>query len=687
MYNTYVKIHALRKVRYNTKRTFVRVTLHFSALVILFFKHEKMTNLFIKKHYQYSYLSIFYKEDPDRTFDKMTSLPSYGLNRKQKAIVSCVAFFLLLNLIQDEELMGHSGSTRSLSIKEKNKSLLLNKERLLDICKETNDMLSAAYEKGSKEAPDEWLDSYPFFELSCNQLVLSLQEDDDDRAARLNIDESTTSVEVTERAMEKDIFLYDNLSNRRMAEKLQKLQSGEKLRILAIGGSMTTGEVDYKFMPIEDKRHLAWPQKIQQVMDEKWGEENVEMINIAKGGHNLDSWLSEWDYIAEHAYTPVDIILMESAVNDQGEYHTQESDAKHIAEKSDVLLNLLMRLPGEPAVMSVELYRLGGAHIGDPQGHCGEHVKFVDDPILNIEHCYYCEQWWMPQTWRDAARKKNSVARVSYRDATWPVQAHPPSNLCQYWDGLSHPEAVTHSLVASTVVFHFSTVLEKQQELLALSHDENAVISLPTVEMPDNICEEPITSMRTAQGNSVDPMNLPNDGSSCWIFRSDSKDKYGWICEYGMDGTTFGLNEETTASERALSQGRPIDDYLHLQQEIQLGTGGKLILSRLMSWDPKMAEAEVWLSTVAGENVFEEDPVWTIDSNHEASTSIPVPWFTNLRKHIFKATTGLSWEEIEEGKGVSVVLNIKLKTNTAQSSKEDSEHGIDKFKLLGITTC
>ena len=85
----------------------------------------------------------------------MTSLPTYELNRKQKTLprvfISCVAFFLLLNVIQDEEYIGHTSSTHSLSIKEKNQSLILNKERLLDICKETNDMLSAAYEKGVAE--------------------------------------------------------------------------------------------------------------------------------------------------------------------------------------------------------------------------------------------------------------------------------------------------------------------------------------------------------------------------------------------------------------------------------------------------------------------------------------------------------------------------------------------------------
>lgn len=46
-----------------------------------------------------------------------------------------------------------------------------------------------------------------------------------------------------------------------------------------------------------------------------------------------------------------------------------------------------------------------------------------------------------------------------------------------------------------------------------------------------------------------------------------------------------------------------------------------------------------------------------------------------------------TWEDIEGGKGASVIFNIKLKINTAQSSKEDSEHRIDKLKLVGIEIC
>ncbi|GFH46409.1 predicted protein [Chaetoceros tenuissimus] len=425
-------------------------------------------------------------------------------------------------------------------------------------------------------------------------------------------------------------------------------------------------------------------------MEEKWGTDSVEVLNIAAGGYNEDAWLSSIDVIA--GYTPVDIILMESVVNDRGIYRTQEWDAKRVAETSDVLLNILMRLPGEPSVMSVELFTVSSKEKDDAKTACPGRVQFVNDPVLDFEQCYYCEFMWMPQTWRDAARKKNSVARVSYRDAVWPVQSHPPNNLCQYWHGRWHPEVRTHSLVASTVVFHFSIVLEKQQELLALNQDENSVISLPNIELPDNVCLEPNTSMHTMQGNPFDPMDLLNDGSSCWIFRSDSKDKYGWICEFGMDGTTFGLNEEQTESSRELLMGRNPDDYLTLQQEIQLGNDGKLIVTRLRSWDSRMAKADVWLSTKTGENVFEGDPVWTIDSHSKYTTSsgnvsIAVPWFTNVREHAFKATTGLSWEDVAARKETSIIFNIKLKTNTSQSSKEDSEHGIDKFKLLGITTC
>ena len=72
-----------------------------------------------------------------------------------------------------------------------------------------------------------------------------------------------------------------------------------------------------------------------------------------------------------------------------------------------------MRLPGEPAVMSVELFTVSSKDEEDAKRDCPDHVKFVDDPVLDFKHCYYCDNMWFPQTWRDDGRKKNSVARVS----------------------------------------------------------------------------------------------------------------------------------------------------------------------------------------------------------------------------------------------------------------------------------
>ena len=72
------------------------------------------------------------------------------------------------------------------------------------------------------------------------------------------------------------------------------------------------------------------------------------------GGANEDTWLGRLDVIMEYA---PDIILVESAVNDQSNYDEQTSRADHVNRTSSyLLLNMLMNFPSEPAVINVELF-------------------------------------------------------------------------------------------------------------------------------------------------------------------------------------------------------------------------------------------------------------------------------------------------------------------------------------------
>ena len=156
--------------------------------------------------------------------------------------------------------------------------------------------------------------------------------------------------------------------------------------------------------------------------------------------------------------------------------------------------------PGQPAVIVVELFRVAQKVESDARRHCSNNVMLLHDSTNNNETCAYCEQWWKPQDWREAAVERSSVARISYRDAVWPELEDPPNNLCQYWYGMSHPQVGTHVLVASTVLFQFLVVMEKYEELMGplLS---NAVA--PVTDIGNYACLNPVSRYRAELGKST----------------------------------------------------------------------------------------------------------------------------------------------------------------------------------------
>ncbi len=231
-----------------------------------------------------------------------------------------------------------------------------------------------------------------------------------------------------------------NLTMQRLSQKLQISRSQNSdhlpLKIVVIGGSMSTGTVDFSRDPPGANTLLAWAAKLQQFMQQKWNLSSVEIVNLSTGGANENTWLGRLDCVMEHA--PFDIVLVESAVNDMCDYKDQNSRAAMVNSTSHLLLNLLTIFPTSPAVISVELFRTAFQNLGDANVHCKGHVQNVTDPFFK-KMCLYCPQWWMPQDWRQSARESNYVSYVSYRDAVWPQQHNPPNELCQCWSGLSHP--------------------------------------------------------------------------------------------------------------------------------------------------------------------------------------------------------------------------------------------------------
>ena len=57
-------------------------------------------------------------------------------------------------------------------------------------------------------------------------------------------------------------------------------------------------------------------------------------------------------------HNSIGIILIESPLNDQCDYHAKDRGDHKVDERSNQLLNFLMNFPSEPSVLSVELFIL-----------------------------------------------------------------------------------------------------------------------------------------------------------------------------------------------------------------------------------------------------------------------------------------------------------------------------------------
>ena len=448
-------------------------------------------------------------------------------------------------------------------------SLQVSKYQIERFCENTNKIVNAVRKEALSDATEAllWKQRGPFSTLSCEQLVASMPTVGG-RSNRGILSGNTTN----KLDNESNTFELQNIiSLQRLAKKLKKLENeGDDLIVVAIGGSVTTGMVDAD-------RHkgstfnLAFPRKLEQYMQYQWPNSSLKVINISQGGGNEDTWLGRLGHVMK--LNP-DVILVESAVNNQCDYHKQDEREAFVHQKSFSLLNLLMNFPQNPAVISVELFRVAYQGRNDAAKHCRGHIQVTSD-----SSCFICPQWWMPQTWRDHARTYNGVSHSSYRDAVWPLQHNPPDDICsKYWAGLSHPEAGTHAMIASTILFQFLIVRELTNPLLQLSKLGDNVGPKP-IETPQNICLDLISSYRAMQDDSNDPFQVDGNKSydeSCWSFRADVKRKFGWICE------VQGTNPAVTS-----------DNYLRLSKNLRIGRDRKVIVSRLVSYDDRMAIGQV----------------------------------------------------------------------------------------------
>lgn len=426
----------------------------------------------------------------------------------------------------------------------------------------------------------------------------------------------------------------------RLAEVISRLEAPgdtkKHIQILVIGGSMTAGH--------EAGDHPgAWPRKLEIMLQALWGPESISVANIARPGGEYNYWMQNFARIVEFGH--FDILIGDFAVNDQVDYDKQNERAMALNTTQYSLLNLLVHLPFRPAVLLVETFRTAGTHEGDANFHCGAHRKKVGAQWL-------CPQWWMPQTWREQAVRYNSVPIVSYRDAVWPLHDEPPADIGYYWDGLSHPRFNSHVMMAEALLFGFLAV--RRNVGVLLNNYESSDFHVPILPPLHDICVNPTTKYLTEIGNN-DTSRFPGrnnpTGSHCWQYRTDSRNKFGWIAETSKKSTPCAA-----ANHSAL-----------FQVNMDVGESGIVILSYLVSYDERMASARVWIVDESGESLSSN---YTISSWHKERTSLEATAILHVPKH-----------------SNSTTVSIELIDGTSHASQKDSENGVNKFKLLGLISC
>jgi len=134
---------------------------------------------------------------------------------------------------------------------------------------------------------------------------------------------------------------------------ISRLERGEEpIKIVILGGSMTAGHRDDIKGAGKDG---AWPHKLEMLLHQIWPSDIVTVENHAQGAVSETFWLENFHLVKR--MEPFDLLIGEWAVNDQCDYKLKAQCASKFNQTSHSLINEILWLPSNPAVLSIELFR------------------------------------------------------------------------------------------------------------------------------------------------------------------------------------------------------------------------------------------------------------------------------------------------------------------------------------------
>lgn len=138
--------------------------------------------------------------------------------------------------------------------------------------------------------------------------------------------------------------------------------------------------------------------------------------------------------------------------------------------------------------------------------------------------------------------KHYQVPVVHFRDAVWPTISEPKQSLPCYWNGLSHPDAVAHELVASLVANGLAYSIFASEAIGNCPFHGPQSLSVPPFHQQLELRRFCSGIQGSLCMRADTPESFQALGSIGWKFREDVIGKPGWLYEGGnMSGSDIAI--------------------------------------------------------------------------------------------------------------------------------------------------
>ncbi|KAM0793223.1 hypothetical protein ACM66B_000689 [Microbotryomycetes sp. NB124-2] len=243
----------------------------------------------------------------------------------------------------------------------------------------------------------------------------------------------------------------------RLAKFFDKLNEGTKVKIGVLGGSVSSGHGNSHAVNKQDRQiQNPWSGFVRAWFEDRYRDQ-IEFVSGAVPA--VDSSFFHWCWPAKLGGDEVDLVLLETAVNDK---YSIES-----MKQSEDLLRSLLESPRQPAVIYVDAFALHSGQLHKTPSASsttadddGEKILDGADAHLPLARFY-------------------DVPEISVRDPVLPTLLNTPDLEDQFFKGdARHIAAPLHRYLGHMVVSFLQDALCQTREILQ-SLDERNTVSSP----------------------------------------------------------------------------------------------------------------------------------------------------------------------------------------------------------------